>query len=73
MNYSSSSSTGTNQKAVLKSTKGQSINRIVNAAEDGAALATKALSIDDTFSALSWHSINPTETTAIVDYCLNES
>lgn len=53
MNYSSSSSTSTNQKAVLKSTKGQSINRIVNAAEDGAALATKALSIDDTFSALS--------------------
>lgn len=53
MNYSSSSSTGTNQKAVLKSTKGQSINRIANAAEDGAALATKALSIDDTFSALS--------------------
>lgn len=53
MKYSSSSSTGTNQKAVLKSAKGQSINRIVNTAEDGAALATKALSIYDTCSALS--------------------
>ncbi len=38
----------TNQKAVLDSTKGQSVDSVVGTAEDGATLASKALRVNDT-------------------------
>lgn len=51
----------TNHEAVLDSTKGQSVDGIVDATVDGTTLAPKALRVDDTGLPRSWHHIKPTD------------